>query len=483
MSSRDKTSPPAPTPPPKPVAATAPHEVGWLPDCVLVGEKFESGLAFFADATGRLVRFSREPKDLGVAKRLPGQAALPGMVSAHGQSWQRVLRGRVELRPRTDRETLGNGREAQERAFASLTAADIYDAAQLTFVELLLSGVTCVGEGHFLQRQGDGSPWPEPLLAAKEILRAAHDTGMRIALLNGAWGRADFGAAAGSAPGRAVTPTAEQFIRESEALRDYIEKNLPGDEAWIGVAARGFGGVPPEYLKAIGAYARAKRLRLHVQLGESAAEREACLAEFGKSPVALLADAGLLDKRFVAIGGAQLNDEDARVLGAAKVTVCACAAAELARGEGALPLGKLLGAGATLALGTDGPGGAGLLETARLLEFQLRGERTRGTWLKTELAAPFFAAATVGGARSLGAPGGALEVGRPADFFTVDLYDPSIAGAAMEQLLGAIVFSSTPRAVREVWVGARQRVGRWRHPLQSAAITRFGELQKRLWTQ
>src|SRR5689334_8911946 len=39
-------------------------EAGWLPDCVYTGEKFEYGVAFFADAVGRISRFSREPADL-----------------------------------------------------------------------------------------------------------------------------------------------------------------------------------------------------------------------------------------------------------------------------------------------------------------------------------------------------------------------------------------------------------------------------------
>lgn len=458
-----------------------PHEVGWLPDCVLVGEKFESGLAFFADATGRIGRFSREPADLAAAKRLPGQAALPGLVNAHSQTWQRALRGHVELRGRGEREPLGNLREAEARARDRLTAADLYDVAALAFVEMMLGGVTCVGEGHFLHRAVADEAGAEPLGPAKAILRAAHDTGMRVALLSGAWARADFGAAVGSAPARCATPTADQFVRETEALRDYIEKNLPGDEAWIGVAARGFGGVPPEYLKTIAAYARAKRLRLHVEVGASPAERAACVAESGKTPGVLLAESGVLDKRFVAVGGAHLGEDEVRALGAAKVTVCASPAAEVAESEGAVPLGELLAAGAGLAVGTNGLAQGGVLESARLLEYRLRGDRRRAVLGKGDLAAALFQAATVGGARSLGAPGGALEVGRPADFFTVDLYDPSIAGAAPEQLLGAVVFSLAPRAVREVWVGARQRVGRWRHGQQSGAIARFTELQKRLW--
>jgi formimidoylglutamate deiminase len=48
-------------------------------------------------------------------------------------------------------------------------------------------------------------------------------------------------------------------------------------------------------------------------------------------------------------------------------------------------------------------------------------------------------------------------------------------------LLGAVVFASNPRAIREVWVGARQRVSGWKHPLQSPVVGRFADLQKKLW--
>jgi formimidoylglutamate deiminase len=261
-----------------------------------------------------------------------------------------------------------------------------------------------------------------------------------------------------------------------------VEKNFPGDDVWVGVAPHSLGAVPIDALKAIAAYAHAKRCRVHLQLGETAAEHAACVAEYGRSPAALLAEHGLLDKRFTAIHGAHLSDDDIRALGAARVTVCACPASELAAGEGAFPTTKFLAAGVALALGTDGQQQTNLLDDARLLEFQLRGDRKRPGAFPTDLGAAFFQAATVTGARSLGAPGGALEVGRPADFFTVNIYDPSIVGASPEGLLGAVVFASNPRAIREVWVGARQRVSGWKHPLQSPVVGRFADLQKKLWS-
>jgi formimidoylglutamate deiminase len=88
---------------------------------------------------------------------------------------------------------------------------------------------------------------------------------------------------------------------------------------------------------------------------------------------------------------------------------------------------------------------------------------------------------TTSGARSIGAAGAALEAGRPADFFTVALDDPSIAGASPDDLLSSIVFASTRAAVREVVVGGKPIVSEGQHLIQDDVVERFNELQKRLW--
>lgn len=473
---------PQPPPPPKPPAPPAPpRELGWLPDCVYTGEKFETGLAFFADAAGRISRFSREPADLEMARRLPGQAALPGLVNTHSHAWHRIFRGRIDLKARAGADALGNTRELTERVLTRLTDEDVYDAAKQAFVEMLLAGITTVGECHFLHHAAAGGALAEPGAIAHAVLRAAQDAGIRIALLHGAALRGGFGQPLGSAPARSASATVEAFTRATDLLQAHVEKNFPGDDVWLGVAPHGLGAVPLDALKAVATYAHAKRYRLHLALGETAGEHAACVAEYGRSPASLLAENGLLDKRFTALHGTHLSDDDIRTLGAAHVTVCACPASELSSGEGAFPAAKFLSSGVALALGTDSQMQTNVLDDARLLEFQLRGEQKRPTALAADLALPFFQAATVTGARSLGAPGGSLEVGRPADFFTVNLYDPSIVGASPEGLLGAVVFASNPRAIREVWVGARQRVSGWKHPLQSPVVGRFAELQKKIW--
>ena len=456
-------------------------EMGWLPDCVYTGEKFEFGVAFFADALGRITRFSREPADLADARRLAGQAALPGLVNAHSHAFHRVLRGRAEQRGRSDRDALWTWREAIDGAVARLSEEDVFDTARMVFLEMLLSGITCVGEFHYLHHRPDGTAWPEPNLLAHEVIRAAHEVGIRIALLNGAYARADFRAAPDSAPPRFATGTGDQFVHQTEVLRAAVARDFPADEAWVGVAPFSFGVVPLEQFKTIASYAHSQRMRMHVHVSTRPDENAACVAEYGRTPVALLADHALVDKRLTVIDAIHVSEDEVRLLGAARATVCACPLGEHNLGLGAAPVEKLVAAGAGVALGTDSHAQIDLLKDARLLEYHLRGARRQRAVFAPDVATSLFHAATVTGARSLGATGGALEVGRPADFFTVNLYDPSIAGAEGATLLANVVFALERRAIREVWVGARQRLANGRHPLQGPVVGRFVDQQRRLW--
>ncbi len=475
---------PAPPPAPTPVSAAVassgvPHgsrEGGWLPDCVYTGEKFETGLAFFADATGRITRFSREPADLASARRLEGQAALPGLVNAHSHVFQRVLRGRTELRGGPEAVAA-----AQQKALARLGAEEVFDTARLGFLEMLQAGVTCVGEFHYLHHQPDGTPWPDANHLGREILRAAHEVGLRIALLKVAYARGDFRGEAGAAPSRFRTPAAEVFVRETEALRLQVEKEFPADEAWLGVAPYSLATVPLDQFKAIALYARAQRMRLHTHVATHAAEGAACIAEYGRTPIALLAEHGLVDKRFTAVDGQHLTEDEVKLLGTARASVCVCPITEHALGLGLAPVEKLLAAGAGIALGSDAQSQIDLLREARLLEYRLRSGSGPRAVIGADAATALFHAATVTGARSLGATSGALEVGRPADFFTVNLFDPSIAGSDPESLLANVVFALERRAVRDVWVGARQRIANGRHPLHGPIVGRFVDAQKRIW--
>ena len=131
-----------------------------------------------------------------------------------------------------------------------------------------------------------------------------------------------------------------------------------------------------------------------------------------------------------------------------------------------------------LSLGSDSNVQINLLEDARSLEYHLRILKLERAVLTAKY---LFSCATEAGATSLGAPAGSLEPGRPADFFTLALDDPSLAGADPESLLGGFVFSVERTAVRDVVIGGQSVIRDGRHPLAEEIIQQFGRVQQELW--
>jgi formimidoylglutamate deiminase len=219
-----------------------------------------------------------------------------------------------------------------------------------------------------------------------------------------------------------------------------------------------------------------------------------------------LATEGLLSERFTGVHLIHVSPKAVRMLAEARAMVCACPTTERNLGDGIVPVDGFFQQGVRVSLGTDSHVEIDLLEDARELEYHLRLQKMERAILDpsrsptvregltssesngalpdgqaSALAARLFNCATANGAESIGAPGGTLEPGCPADFFTVDLDDPSIAGASSHDLLSSIVFSLSKTAVRDVVVGGKQIVEDGRHAQQEEIVARFKALQKRLW--
>ncbi|MFL6255136.1 MAG: formimidoylglutamate deiminase [Pyrinomonadaceae bacterium] len=473
-----------------------PDTTTFIPDLLYVGGRFRRGHALVCDAEGRVAAVARVEELTGESQtvRLRGRALLPGMVNAHSHAFQRVIRGRTEFRGAAAADSFWTWREMMYAAAARLTPEDIYDASRMAFMEMTLAGITSVGEFHYLHRTPEGGAYDDPNLLALEVVRAARDVGLRIALLRVAYARAGYLKEPDPRQLRFVEPDFETFLRNTDALARHLEGE-PG--AWLGIAPHSVRAVPTKYLRGLRAYAYMYHLPLHMHVAEQPAEVEACLAEHGRTPVVLLADEGVLSPRFTGVHAVHVTPEEIELLRAAKACVCACPTTERNLGDGVVPADAFMNAGVRVALGTDSHTQIDLLEDARELEYHLRlttlrrnvlapagvedESRREGTPEVAALAARLFECATVAGAESIGAHAGSFEPGRAADFFTVDLEDPSVAGAGAEDLLPAIVFSLARAAVRETAVGGRLVVESGRHLAQHDIVSRFASLQKRLW--
>jgi formimidoylglutamate deiminase len=395
---------------------------------------------------------------------------LPGLVNVHSHTFQRVIRGRTEHRTSANRDTFWTWREAMYHAANRISPEDIYDVARMAFLEMALSGITTVGEFHYLHHAPDGTPYEDRNLLALAIVRAAREVGLRIALLRTAYARAGFQKPANPGQARFLTPNPDDFIRDTEDLR----ARLGGDPgAWVGIAPHSVRALPLDYLREITAYARANGLPVHMHVSEQPGEVEECIAEHGVRPIELLQEYGILDSSFTGIHAIHITTSESDYLGAARARVCACPTSERNLGDGPVPADRLSAAGVEICFGSDSNVQIDILEDARLLEYDLRMEKLQRAILDPQR---LFAGATEVGAAALHAPASD-------DFFTIDMNDPSIAGSEPSAFLNNVVFCLERTAIRDVVVGGKTIVKDGRHPLAEEITRRFQAIQERLWRQ
>ena len=460
-----------------------PNTHTWVPELIYDGRRFLRDTAVVTNTQGQLIELA-PAGTFSTGIRLKNRAILPGLVNAHSHAFQRVIRGRTEYRSQDTADSFWTWRELMYRAANTLDFADIYVASRMAFLEMALSGITAVGEFHYLHHSPDGQKFDDPNLIAKEVIRAANDVGLRIALLRVAYERAGYN--------QERNPLQKRFIESADVYVDNLERlrrELADDGvAWVGAAPHSVRAVSLHYLKIVSDYASRNNLPMHMHVAEQPAEVSACIEEYGRSPVALLDTEGLLSNKFTAVHAIHVTPKAIAAIGRTGALVCACPTTERNLGDGVIPADRYVENQVPICLGTDSHAQIDLLEDARELEYHLRLQRKERNVLapndeqdRSALARRLLGCATVNGAKSIGFNGGQIEAGAPADFFTVDLNDPSIAGASEDDLLSNVVFSLSRTAVKDVVVCGKRIVEDGHHQDEEEIVEEFKALQSRLW--
>lgn len=388
------------------------------------------------------------------------QLLIPGAVNAHSHAFQRLLRARTQS-VSASADNFWSWREVMYHVAQGLDIDGIRAASRQAFLEMLLSGITTVGEFHYVHHQPSGEPYADPNAMARAVLSAAADVGIRIVLIRTVYLRGDFAAPPSERQKRFCDSSIDEACDRIEALG-------PG----IAVAAHSVRGVALTDIEKL--RERFPDRPLHVHAAEQRREIEQCVKHTGKRPVELLQP--VLGPKTTLVHATHLTPAEVESVAAAKASVCICPSTEADLGDGLGPVSELFAAGVPLSLGTDGQTLLSLTEEARRLEMHARLQHEKRNLLTRTAgdrsAAACLAAMTTGGARSLGIAAGALTPGQHADFVTYDLDDPSFAGCTTDDdaLLGALAFTTDSRAVRNVYVGGEARVRDGRH--EEAASTR-----------
>jgi formiminoglutamate deiminase len=415
-------------------------ELAWLG-----GDQAEAGVVVELDA-GRIASVTPGASAPGSgAVRLDG-LTLPGLANAHSHAFQRALRGRAQR----GRGSFWTWREEMYRAAERLDPDTYYALARATYAEMALAGIATVGEFHYLHHDRDGTPYADANEMGRALLRAAVDAGVRITLIDACYLHGGIGERPEGAQRRFSDGTAEAWAERVDSLA------LAGDGVLCGAAIHSVRAVDPDSARVVAGWARERSLPLHAHVSEQPTENQACVDAYGRTPTALLSDAGALDAHFTAIHATHLTEEDVALLGGAAACCCVCPTTERDLADGIGGMRRLADAGASLSLGSDSHALIDLFEEARAVELDERlatGERGR------HRAVDLARAATGDGHACLGWPdAGRIAPGARADLVTVGLDSVRLAGTDPESALESVIFAATAADVRHVLVDGRDIV-------------------------
>lgn len=347
---------------------------------------------------------------------------LPGLVNTHSHLAMTVLRGIADDLPL--KQWLEEHIWPVEREHINRDVVRL--GTELAVAEQLLAGVTTTTDMYFF---GD------------EVCAVLAEAGMR-------------GVVAESLIGF-PTPRCATSDEMLEKQRDLIESYREHPLILPSVAAHSPYSVSAKDLVSEAELAEEYGVPMQIHLSETSWEVEQLLEEKGVSPVAYLADLGVLSDRTVAAHCVHVSPEDIDLLVEFEAGVSHNPVSNLKLASGVSPVPAMVAAGVKVGLGTDGAASNNTLDLLRdmqiaaLLHKGISGDPT------VLPARSMIEMATTEGARVLGLSDriGSLTEGREADLICLKVEGPHTA--PMYDPYSHIAFAARAADVRHVVVRGR----------------------------
>ncbi len=378
---------------------------------------------------GRITHVGAEGSEdfAGTVHRVGG-LLMPGLVNAHAHTPMTLVRGAGDGLPLQRWLT-----EAMWPREGRMTPEDVWWGMALGSAEMLVSGVTTSCEMYLFE---------------DAVVDAVSTTGGRLVMTPAALS-ALHGDSFGAGDDRLDALAAFHGTHHDPAGRLTVGIG-PHSVYDLGVAG----------VARMAELARSLDAVLHVHVAETRAENEPLEAEYGCSVVRVLSDHDVLGGRVLFAHAVWVGDDDIATMAAAGVAVAHCPVSNMKLGSGVAPLARMIDAGVTVALGTDGPASNDTLdlwEEVKIAPLLARVDALDATLLSAERV---LAMATRDGAAAVGLDDvGRLAVGTVADFVRIDLDQPSFTPVTeIADLLAHLVWAGSSRSVTDVWVDGQRVV-------------------------
>ncbi|WP_436347576.1 amidohydrolase [Natronorubrum sp. FCH18a] len=312
----------------------------------------------------------------------------PGFVNGHCHTPMTLLRGFADDKP-LDRWL----EEDVWPAESEFTAADVRAGAELGVLELIRSGVTGFVDMYFY---------------VPEIADVVDRAGVRALLGHGIVTVGKDEAAA-----RADAEESLAFAREYDGAAGgrISTAFMPHSLVTVGEA----------YLEEFVPKARAAGLPIHYHANETRNEVAPIVDDYGVRPLEYAAERGLLEPEDFVAHGVHVDEREIALLAEAGTSVIHCPASNMKLASGMAPIQRMLEAGVSIGLGTDGAAAnndLSMLDEARDAAMIGKLAAADASAVSAETVVELL---TRGGAKALGFDSGRLEAGAPADIAVVDL--------------------------------------------------------------
>lgn len=349
----------------------------------------------------------------------------PGLVNAHTHNPMTLFRGLADDLPLLT--WLEKHIWPAEKALMSHEFCQ--DGAALAIAEMVRGGTTCCNESYF---------FPDALATTYQKYGFRAMVGLPMIGFPTAWASSQ-----------------QAYLDRGETVAcEFAASPLLGF-AWAPHAPY---TVNDEALTAIAERASAGNMPLHIHLHETQKEVDDAVKQDYERPIARLHRLGLVNERLIAVHMTALNPEEIKLFAEQKAHVVHCPESNLKLASGFCPVHELHTAGVNVALGTDG--------CASNNDLDMIGEMRTAALIGKAVAQNAAAVsapqalhmATLGGAQALGWADdiGSIEVGKQADFFTVELSEPE--AMPMYDPISWLVYASSRHQVRDTFIAGQAKM-------------------------
>lgn len=364
---------------------------------------------------------------------LAGHIVFPGFINTHHHFYQTLTRAV----PKAQNANLFNWLVTLYPIWARMTPQDIRISTQTALAELALSGCTTASDHLYLFPNGS---------KLDDEIQAASQVGLR---LHASRGSMSLGESKGGLPPDSVVDSEQEILNDSQRLIETYHDPNPGSMVQIVLAPCSPFSVTGELMRQSAELAREYGVQLHTHLAETKDEEDFCIEKFGHRPVAYMQEVNWIGEDVWFAHSVHVNQEEIQLYAKTGCGVAHCPGSNMRLASGIAPIVQMLTSGVKVGLGVDGSASndaSHLLGEARLAMLLARLNAGLGGASRSgEDAPPLMSArqaleiATRGGAAVLGREDiGALEVGKCADLFAIDLNRLDYAGALHDPVAAAL---------------------------------------------